>query len=190
MGAPVAEVRLVHVPQEIIDDRPVEMRFFEAGVSHGSLIIDNCTDRLELEPYSDAHNRKRLAQLAVLWGWVDSRDCQVVKLKAPPESIFSVDHGQCLPYADVWSSETIGPGTLPKGAPHLAVRMCCGITDPEIAAACRNLRRVSDNDIATAVASPLDRWGIDLNERVALAEFLARRRDEMIAAILGNRRED
>ncbi|HEX8454672.1 MAG TPA: HipA family kinase [Longimicrobium sp.] len=190
MGAPVAEVRLVHVPQEIIDDRPVEMRFFKAGVSHGSLMIENCTDRLPLEPYADTHNRRRLAQLAILWGWVDSHDCQVVKLKTPPESIFSVDHGECLPYGDVWSPETLGPDALPKVAPHLAVRMSCGISDREIATACKGLRHVSDEHIATAVASPPEGWGINLNERVALAEFLARRRDDMIATILGNERED
>lgn len=184
MEAPVASVGLVRVPQEMIDDKPVEFRHYRAGVSHGSLLIADCTDRLPLEPYADEHNRHRLAQLAILWGLVISSDPQIVRLKQTPESIFSVDHGESFPKGVRWSQDTLDKA--PKAAPDVATRMLCGIKDREIIMACTKLRRVSDTDIAAAVASPPDEWGVELSHRVALAEFLAARRDVMMASFPGS----
>lgn len=47
--------------------------------------------------------------------------------------------------------------------------------------AVQRLAHVADSDLAQAVSALPDEWGITLDERMALAAYLARRRDDLLA---------
>ena len=56
------------------------------------------------------------------------------------------------------------------------------LTAAELSTACTGLTAVEPEQIAGAIGICPDDWGVDEPERIALAEYLHRRRAEIIAA--------
>ena len=175
MGAPVAEVGLVDVPRELINSEP-QMSHMVAGESHGSVWISGCTDSQGMTYSDQAENRSRFATLSVLFGWVVASDHQFVYKSSAPNLVYSVDHGHFFPGANGWDMNSLAGAPPPE--PDQQLRAGCSLTEDELREAQKLLLNVSDSAIAQAVASPPDGWGISMQERVALAAFLAKRRDE------------
>ena len=96
-GAPVAEVALVSLPFEIADESFATMHL-QPGIVHGSVLIPEVIDGWwGFEHLDVLDNRRRFAQLAVLFGWVGADDHQFVYRTSPPELVFSCDHDHFLP---------------------------------------------------------------------------------------------
>lgn len=183
MGAPVGEVALVEVPQELVAIEP-EMTHVTPGLAHGSRLIGDCSERARIRHHDDPDNRGRFAALAVLYGWIHASDHQVIYENTPPHRVHSVDHGHFLPGGPKWSVESLRKGASP--APDPALVSTCGLTDPEIRAAAQGLRSVSDETICRAIAAVPRDWAITEDERLALARYLAHRRDELIRTLLAD----
>lgn len=178
IGAPVGIVTLVNVPQELIAVEP-SMQHMPSGVSHGCLWIPGCTERAWLEHALQPENRSRFALLAVLYGWVYASDHQVIYENMPPHLVHSVDHGHFLPGGPNWT--VAGLWAAAAARPEGIIVQGCGLTAIDMRSACQELRKATDPVIAEAVAVPPDDWGMIMDERIALAEYLARRRDELLA---------
>ena len=177
--APTPDVAYVNVPQQLILHQP-ELGHFEPGVSHGAEFVPGCGDRAGIS-HADGENRIRFARLAVLFGWAFAQDHQFIYENAAPNLVHSVDHGHFFPGGPNWGIATLGQA--PAAAPDQALVGGCQLSQDELRGAAAPLVGLQDEAIARAVAAPLDDWGISMDERVAVAEFLARRRGELLAAL-------
>jgi hypothetical protein len=98
--------------------------------------------------------------------------------KTPPELVSSVDHGHFFPGGPEWSIDELSRA----GRAQLddQVHKACSFTNDEIAAALRTLIPVAPVTIAEGVASPPEDWNLPLAFRVAAAQYLYRRRTELL----------
>lgn len=184
MGAPVARVTLVDVPAELIEMQP-EMRHMQPGLAHGSEIIGSVSESYVIEHVAARVNRGRFARLAVLWGLVDVFDRQYLYTEADPPVLYSADHGHAFPRGPDWTRRSLLDHRAPADLDH-EIEAACDFTSAEIRAAAAALRGIDDARIADIVAAPPDGWGFDMPDRLALAQFLSRRRREMLTALTGD----
>src|SRR6266568_4222530 len=123
----------------------------------------------------------RFAKLAVLYGWVFPQNQQFIYEMAAPHLVYSTDHGHFFPNGPDWT-----PAHLPQAGvatPDQALVGPCHLSQDELRTAAAPLVGLQDQAIARAVAAPLDEWGIAMDDRVAVATYLARRRGEILAAL-------
>jgi hypothetical protein len=177
IAAPVGEPKLVDVTElATVEDR---LSHITPGTAHGTLFIPDCDhEEYTLIATSEPDNRPRLARLAVLYGWVTANDWQFLFKKHPPRLIYSVDHGHFFPGGPDWSEKSL------LEAPSAELAPCfkeCYLNPEEIGGALQSLEAVTEGKIIQAVASLPDQWGLTMNERVTLVEFLTRRRQELLA---------
>lgn len=66
------------------------------------------------------------------------------------------------------------------------LRNNCQLIRDEINQVGVQLGAVTHDDVASAVSAPPDEWGITLDERVAMARYLWKRRDALLAAMSKN----
>lgn len=176
MKAPVGEVVLVEVPSQLISAEPA-VSHMDQGLSHGSLLLRNCTEREALLHTTETENRGRFARLAVLYGWVRASDHQFIYENAPPHRVHSVDHGHFFEQGPNWSEAGLA-GTPPPVLDQ-TLEAACQFSPAEVAAAVNDLRGITHEQIVGVVASvPVD-WGLTMQETVTLAQYLCDRRDQL-----------
>lgn len=177
LGAAVGNVILINVTDELIKAEP-EMAHMSGGVAHGSLWIADCSDREWKKHENLAENRERFALLAILYGWFVANDRQLIYRNSAPQLVHSVDHGHFLPGGPNWTCDSLKTASNATGDTTFITSF--NLTADELKTACRNLSQIDDICIADAVAAPPDDWKISIDERVCLAEYLSRRRDELM----------
>ena len=181
LGAPIPEICLVNVPDELIKINP-QMLPMVAGVGHGSKRVPDVTERVDPIQHLDAgDNRTRFAALAVLYGWIGSNDRQFLYGKADPWAVWSVDHGHFFPGGPNWTVASLAGGG--STGPEPGLKADCKLVAADLAPIKARLSTVTADLIAEIVAGPPDEWGITLAERVALGQYLDSRRVEMLSAI-------
>jgi hypothetical protein len=179
MGAPVAPVTLVEVPAEMIANQP-QLARWRSGVAHGSRWIETPTNAaLTISYTAEAANAERYADLAVLYGWFHAGDRQFLYTVATPHLVFSADHGHFLPGAPGWTSDTLLRGQADVNVDPVLVG-AVGLSLEVLSRSVQKLTGITNADVAEAVAAPPANWGITMPDRIALGQFLARRRDQMI----------
>ena len=175
LGAPVGKPQLVEVPVELIE---IEQRLvhISPGAAHGTLWIPQCDDHFVLIATGEDANRTRLAHLAVLYGWVVPNDWQFLFSLSPPRLIHSVDHGHFFPNGPNWKIEDL----LEADPPHIPECFSdCYFATAELSEALESLAAITVEQIIQAVASPPDEWGLTIEERVQLVQYLIRRQQEL-----------
>lgn len=120
----------------------------------------------------------RLALLAVLYGWTQADDHQYLYRNVRPNLVYSVDHGDFFPGQGGWSRVTLEAAGAAE--PDAAICVPCGLTTEELRPAAERLIAIGPEEIATAVALPPDEWDISLEDRIALAQFLTRRKNDLL----------
>jgi hypothetical protein len=183
LGAATGIPALVKVEQTFIDLSPeVKNAGIIPGTWHGLAYVENYSEREGFQHFALAENRTRFALLAVLYGWAfTSQDHQFIYSNAPPPLVLSVDHGHFFPSGPNWTTARL-QGMTTTAEPDPTIRGNCQIPDDAINVAKASLHTVDAvAAIAGAVAMPLDEWQIDMQERVAMAEYLERRRAELLA---------
>lgn len=180
MGAPVPEVRVLDLPRDLVY-YDQNMRGIMPGLSHGSLLIDDCSNESgQMHTHAPA-NRARYALLAALFGLTVADDPQFILGNAAPRLVYSVDHGLFLPERNAWRPHDLEHPDLPSPPrPHPLIAQACGFSAQEHRIACEAIASLRAEDIAAAVAAPPEVWGILPVERVALAWYLGRRRDMLL----------
>jgi len=123
-------------------------------------------------------NRSRFALLAVLYGWVYANDIQLIFQKNPPRLVYSVDHGHFFPGGPDWTERDLMQATQAEVNSYLCDN--CNFTPDEISSALRALQSVSEETIIQAVAAPPNEWGLTLDERVTLVEYLTRQQQQLL----------
>lgn len=180
MGAPVPDVALIDVPAELIAQNP-EMAHIAPGLAHGSKKVPNVTERVNSFDHADkGTNRQRFASLAIFFGWLFGSDRQFIFEKSDPYRVYSHDHGHFFHGGPPWTPATLNAAPLAQAQAEIVAALNC--TLDELRVACGPLHMVTSAQIAEAIAIPPMPWAFGLPERVALAEYLHRRRGELIAA--------
>lgn len=176
LQAPVPPVDLVYIPERMVTATP-ELRDVLPGLAHGSREIPNCGDR-ESVTYVTTENRARFARLAVLYGWCAADDHQFLYQTTADWLVWSVDHGHFLG----------GPNVpFPPDASHLKVPELdqlivqqASLTNQDLEPALLALKSVTAGDVAEAVATLPDEWGMTLEKRVTLTVLLWERRMQLL----------
>ena len=180
MDMPIPMVSLVEIVSELKRSEP-GISHIPAGFCHGSRFLAGGSETGE--PFRHTNlpdNRSRFAKLAVLYGWAFvGSDHQFLYRKQAPNLVFSHDHGHFFPGGPNWTPASLGRAPAPELDRTIMDK--CFFTDAEISDAIQSLQRVGPAEIATAVARPPDTWGMALDERVALATYLDRRREQILA---------
>lgn len=180
LDASVSRAALVQVSAELIGAQK-EMNHMEAGVCHGSRQLDDVSEHSGFQHVQVPENRMRFARLAVLYGWVSAADHQFVYSKSSPHLVYSVDHGHFFPNGFNWNTASLTQAGVARLDSTIAQN--CKFSDLEIRGAIRQLLNANDKAIAEIVAVPPDEWGLSLDERVALSDFLATRAAQLLASI-------
>lgn len=107
LKAPVGQVNLIDVPADLIGMQ-ADLKHIPAGVSHGSHLIPDCSDRQWLAHQDVPDNRLRFAALAVLYGWIPAGDHQLIYSQTAPHLVYSVDHGHFFPGGPNWTATGLG----------------------------------------------------------------------------------
>jgi len=181
INAPVPDaVALVDVPQELIAANPVEMAHMQSGVGHGTKMIEDTGDRLAIQRNNEPYNKPRFALLSVFFGWLGGSDTQYIYKTTDPYLVYSVDHGHFFPNGPNWTVASLA--TAPAAVAQSDIVQQCRLTAAELATACAGLRALQPEQIAGAIGICPDEWGVGEVDRIALAEYLHRRRAEIVAA--------
>lgn len=187
LGAPVPPTPRVKLTEEFVQAEP-ELTNVKPGLAHGVQDIGECSPKRTDVAYVDVDtNRERFARLAVLYGWFHGHDEQVLYRTQSPELVFSVDHGHFLPAVngqqDNWSVDCLMSAPDPEPYPKFVNGASLG--EDELHRVYEDLAEITDRDISEGVARPPQEWGIVIEERVALADYLAERRDTLTATAAG-----
>lgn len=183
LSAPCQPVRIVNVPQTLIDTVDLKYRDgtpVEGGLAHGSrAVAAMCADGA---PSPDvqalAENRERLARLRVMYAWFFPQDQQWLVEVNPPRLVHSVDHGLFAPGAPGWSAATVAQAaTIADNDffPHAA------LTDDDLRAAFAPISDLDRQEIAAAVAIVPASWDVPISDLVALAAWLWSRYEQVRA---------
>ena len=151
---------------------------FAPGKAHGSKVMEECSEREAFAHTHEGDNRRRFASIAILYGWLGANDRQFIYGKSKPNTVYSVDHGHFFPSGPDWT--VVGLASAPAAVGDPDTIAGCGLTAEELQVACSPLRSVTAEQIAAAVATVPDGWAIGFDERVALCEYLERRRTELV----------
>jgi hypothetical protein len=178
LAAPVPLTAQVNVPHELIGAEP-QMQHMRPGIAHAALRIPDCSDKTGIDLANVAANRARFGALSILFGWAGGGDQQLIYANTPPRLVYSVDHGHFFPNGPDWTVQNLEAAESESVGPH-PYFAACGLGEADYHETFSRLAEVSAAQIATAVALPPDDWRIDLQTRVSLATFLAKRRDTLL----------
>ena len=176
LGAPVGIPKLIEVSAQLIElDR--RLGSFSSGLAHGTLWISDCLDTDELLGTGEVENRSRYALLSALFGWVINHDPQYLCREQPPRLVHSVDHGHCFAGGPNWTIESLQKSMESDSEIDLefllfsGFEMCC-FKPIDFQKMQQNLNQVTELNIFSSVASVPDEWGITMEERLVLVEYL------------------
>jgi len=154
------------------------MAHVAAGLAHGTHWVSGCTEAEGIQYTALPENRLRFASLAVLYGWVSAGNEQFLYKTTPPNLVISVDHGHFFPNGPDWTTASLA-GAPPPQLNRL-IAEACAFTQAELAAPIARLRTIGDTHIAAIVGRPPSAWNVAREDRVALADYLATRRDLLL----------
>lgn len=181
MGAPVAQVRTVDVPEELIVSNLelLDVANFQSGTSFGSVEIPDCRDSYDYEKLNEPENMARFAFLAALFGCVVADDRHYLYRIAKPYLVYSADHCEFLPGGPAWKSQTLMSAPMP--ALDIEVALGADLSIAALRAGQESLARLSDVTIAACIGTAPSDWDVDASAETKLAEFLSQRRDQLLS---------
>jgi len=114
----------------------------------------------------------------VLYSWAKASDHQWLYEDTPPHLVYSVDHGHFL--GDGGPRWTVQDLQAQPSATWDGTFAPCKLTDIELAAPLARLQSVTKADVEAIVAGPRPDWSVTLEERAALADYLFRRKLDLV----------
>ena len=181
IGAPIPDVTQASVSDAVVAALPPAIRGqVKAGISHALAVVPDVTDVMKDRPHYESvvANHDRFAALAVLFGWLLPSDRQFIYGKHD-NLVHSFDHGHF--FGRNWTPDTLSqapPAQIDQWFKNGGVPL----NGKHIQDALSRLKAVTDIDIAEAVTTPPDDWGLTIEERTALAEWLAQRGGQLLAS--------
>jgi hypothetical protein len=187
LGAPIPEIALISISQELIDSNKqtepptpnkVVMDGIIAGIAHGSRLLEDASAACEgtIQHADQGDNARRFGYLAVLFAWIGSGDRQFLYLDKPPRLVHSVDHGFLFPGSERWSATTLQGAAKPQ-----IDQVLRKASKPEyIQEAINSLSSISPEQLASAIATAPEAWGINDADRHATADYLHRQQRALV----------
>ncbi len=179
LNAPVGIPQLVQISAELIESSP-GLAAFSPGLAHGTLWIPNCIDDYELLGSGEPENRSRYALLAILYAWVVDRDRQFLFNKQPPRLVHSVDHGHFFAGGPNWTITSLRENLEPQMA--TGFESCC-FKPPDFQCMGSALEQINQDKVISVVGSVPESWGITMEERLALVEYLLVRQQRLLSVL-------
>ena len=187
VGARVPEASLIQLQEDMIDFLEekkaggLDINFTPApGLHHGSMWAFRYSDREGVR--GDEYLRESHAALQVLYSWIGCEgDHQVIYSEEPPHEVLSVDHSMFFPGGLGWTPETLKERAT--SVTRDSFFDPAGIDSSHRQAALDRLEALSVQDLARAVAAPPEEWGVTVEERIAIVEYLFVRRDLVRGAV-------
>ncbi|NQD89424.1 hypothetical protein HP499_16690 [Paenarthrobacter sp. CM16] len=96
LDAPMRPSILVNVPEALTHDPRLVGSGIQAGVAHGSLILDNCLEKNVLDSVTRDGNRTRQPRFIALWELCYGEDEQWLYDRQNEEQVWSYDHGHWI----------------------------------------------------------------------------------------------
>ncbi len=190
MHAPVPEVALVEVRQQLIDQYVDAMQHLRPGIAHGSRFIKDCVmsqPKHQVRNPIEVQNRPRYALLAIFFGWTNGSETALINdaefLYDPGANVYGVDFGNFFGGPDWKDLAHLSSPAVPNNC----IVNGCKLTREELADACENLRAVTPEQLAGAVAAPPDKWDVVFDDRVKLAKVLHARQKQLVTVYAMNR---
>ena len=178
MGAPVPPVTIVQVAPDLTQNQP-DLHDLPPGLAHGSRYMPDSSNVKQGIAFQNVpENRPRFAALAVMYGWATASDHQFF-YQDGTSFVLSFDHGHFFPGGPNWTIQNLQGAAA--AAPDATIVNGCQLQLDELTEAKTRLGAVTNATIAAAVASPPAAWGMLPDERVEMALFLERRRDQLLA---------
>ncbi len=92
--------------------------------------------------------------------------------------MYSVDHERFFPGGPQWVCANLTQA--PRASLDVSIESDCQLTQEELDEALSYLEEINEDIIADVIATIPDQWHIEDYERIELARYLTRRRDEML----------
>ncbi len=181
IGAPVGEPCIVEISEELITEDS-RFSYLTPGMAHATLYIPKCSsEREEINYTNQPENRERFALLILLYGWVYANDYQFIYQNFRPNLVYSVDHGHFFPGGPEWKQRDL----LEAANAEINSRLVsnCQLKPEDMNQGLMLLDAVSEESIIQAVAAPPSEWGLTIDERVTLVEYLVKRRQDLLALL-------
>lgn len=178
IGAPVPKPAIVDLPKVLVDAEP-SLKHMTDGLCHGSEFLDGHSDRQGVAHHKLDANRSRFALLAILYGWMYATDHQQIYPNTQPHLVVSVDHGHFIGDGPEWTPTVLEQ--RPVAQPDGVIVAGASLTRGELSAAARCLTAVAPEDIARSIAAAPDVWGVPMTDRLSCAQYIWRRRNELLA---------
>ena len=176
IDAPVGQVVFVDAA-DLVRIEP-RMSHFGPALAHGTRELPDCGERQAFEYSHVAENRGRFGALCILYSWAGCwGDHQMIYENSGVHLAHSVDHGHFFPGGPNWT--TAGLQATPAAVLD-AVFGQCGLVEAELVQTKQRLRAVTEQQLASILAAPPEAWGVAMQERVAMAEYLVRRKIELV----------
>jgi len=183
-GAPIPAASVVRVSEEFIErhhaslgrDRLGQPR--DSGHYHGSRLLEAYGDVAAVGEELAALNRSRAAKLCILYGWTHAADHQR-SVTWHSGLVWSLDHNLFLTKGgELWTPELLRV-RAPAGIDSWAYARF-RLQPQDLDAAMPSLCAVTPEDVARAIRASPDEWGVTLEFQAAVADFLWRRRDDIL----------
>ena len=177
VGAAVPSVTLVDLRAELIRAE-VDLHGLTSGLAYGSRYMPDASKTRQGIAFTNLPaNRPRFALLAVFYGLAYVQHDHQFIYQDVTNLVFSFDHGHFFPNGPDWTIQ--GLAGAPAAVPDPVICQACQFSAAELADARQRLVPIGPNQIAAAVAASPDTWGVNIDERVQLAMYLMKRKNEL-----------
>lgn len=168
--APVCEVRVVEIPEELSDEEYRPGLKLVPGHASASRDLGGCQEERDLIYRDKDDNAKRLAGVFAIYDWCWGQDDQWLYVPAQDYRLYSHDHGLYLP--GEWSVTGLGAQV---DEPHGQSRPPEGVSPAALVQYAQRLRAVSRAEIAGILRGVPSQWPVTAAELETVGWFLERR---------------
>jgi len=173
IGIPVCGVELVRIPPDFVGWKFADGLTLEEGWAHGSLAIENATETHALDHRPNDDNTRRHAGIFALADWLCAADHQWLIQVTADNMYHSHDHGQFLPGASGWTTQSLEAARDSDFSLGLPTD---GLHQAELQRLADSLEELMPDAMASAISDvPVD-WPVTDDELEALVAFADYRR--------------
>jgi len=180
IDAPVCEVTVVRIPEELAgwEFRPGAK--LEAGLVHASLAIEDALEVGQLDYRKRDDNRRRHAGVFAIYDWCWGADDQWLHCESDDRKIYSHDHGMYLPGGPSWDEASL---SAQVDTPHQPVYATNGLDPDALVGFAGRLEALSRDDLVALVSAIPASWSASDRDLEALGLFLERRAPAVAARL-------
>jgi hypothetical protein len=180
VGAPVPEVAVIDLPDALIQNQP-DLKGLPAGLAHGSRYVPGASSvKQGILHETLGGNRSRYSALSIMYGWAGVFSDHQFFYEDTTNLVLSFDHGNFFPGGPNWTAANLRAAA--QAEPDQQITTKCHLTKDELSAAVLLLNVVTTATIASAVSAPPNSWGLTLDDRVEVATYLEKRKEQLLAS--------